>query len=281
MKPLRLYLLHGFLGLPKDWDPVVSLLKDEFAFRGFDLLVDKRDLWQDLERIQNSFFKMKSEKIIESGEKPSAPISICAFEKWVDQFVLEVKEHSEPKVFLGYSFGGRLLMHMPWQRVKNLQMVGYLGSHPGLFGRQEKELRKQNEQAWSLKFQQQSWDEVIKSWNQQEVFSQDKNRPVRAEKNYKLSLIKFYFENWTLSSQKAQDDNLKKCFQNQYWFYGEKDQKYQALTPRMESLLGQNHCRVVEGAGHGLLWSPEPLAKSLLHCWDKSLKQTLKQEKSL
>ena len=249
MEIIEAHLFHGFLGLPEDWQPLKSSLASQLKGKNILCRFFSHNLWDDFEEVI-----------------ASAPHGTKNYlEVWGENKKNQISSSKEKKFFLGYSLGGRLLMHLPLEDLQSVVGVGMIASHPGII---EEELRKQrliDDCFWSERFIDEPWDDIMNAWNAQSVFMHDKKRPKRKEERYQRKLLDRYFKEWGLGVQKPRDQVLLNSGVAHYWFYGEKDSKCAALLPRIKKLIGPNHCFKVEDAGHGPHWdNPEGLAKILL-----------------
>jgi len=249
MRVVEVYLFHGFLGLPQDWNVFEREVVRGLTGKSIHCRFHKDNLWIDYQNLIN--------------EGPHGGKSY--FEVWGQQKRKEFEHLSQAKIFLGYSLGGRLLMHLPLGASDNVIFAGYVSAHPGLESGQERKERRMSDTLWHDHFTDMSWEDLMKAWNSQGVFQRDTFRPRREELHYQRDLLARYFKDWSLGLQQVQDQNLKAKFIEQKWIYGEQDEKFKGLAGRMSSCLGAENCVQVSGSGHGILWdNPKALAKFVI-----------------
>jgi 2-succinyl-6-hydroxy-2,4-cyclohexadiene-1-carboxylate synthase len=221
MKKKIVFCLHGFLGLPEDWD----FLKDP-----------------SFETVAVDFMNVR-------GLTPDSSL-----ERWGENFNLWVDKkypHCE-KHLIGYSMGGRLAMHALLSNFKNWSSAAFVSSHYGLTDEHEKQSRWQQDQRWSQKFLTYDFNTVIREWNAQPVFENSTNEPKREEKNYDVELLAKCLTNWSVSKQKYLLPELEKTKVPQLWMAGEYDKKYSALVSNLANHL------IVPQSAHRLLGTPFP-----------------------
>lgn len=222
MAELEFHFFHGFLGEGADWNPVIDHLRAS-GFKNFfcHSLCDDFD-WLD--------------------------ISENSFASWSQQKAEELYQSRRPKILVGYSLGGRLLMHLPPDSYQKMILIG---AHPGL-NRAGRDQRKTNDEIWLQKLQDLPWEKWLAQWNQQEVFKNDKIRPLREPQD--IGKIGSMLWRWSLGRQDSQDENLQYNAKNIFWGCGDRDEKFLALIPRMEALLPGENIFAIANAGHGVLF---------------------------
>lgn len=249
MDLIEIHLLHGFLGLPDDWKKFKEVLSKEIKGKGILCRFQSHNLWEDFE------------EVIETS--PHGHTNYL--EVWGQQKYQKIAASKEKKFFIGYSLGGRLLMHLPVHDLQNVKGVAMLASHPGIDDSKKRQQRLVDDCFWSERFIDEQWSDILNSWNAQSVFAHDKKRPKRQENRYNRKLLARYFKEWGMGIQKPRDEQIASAGAPYYWFYGAKDSKFAALLPRMKKLVGPNHCFKVNEAGHGCHWdNPEHLAQLLV-----------------
>lgn len=223
--------VHGFLGLPEDWDFLGSVPGQDFVFE---------NLWSYdfLPEIENHFVE------------------------WAEVLAQRIMAHQGPVNLVGYSLGGRLLMHLPESVWHYVRQVVVMGSHLGLDSEDERKKRIKQDELWSKKWANEPWEKVIREWNSQPVFTNEKARPVRGqEKFYKRSLSQSLLH-WSLGEQAHRGAWLKRTPFDFHYVYGEQDKKFSSLEPEYKSLGASTHG--IDGAGHGLIFTHTPELKKLL-----------------
>lgn len=223
MMDLELHFVHGFLGGPGDWDSTLEAtgLSDSVKVIRHNLLSD--------------FLK------VEKGSDP--------FLSWSRFKQKELKGSLSTKLFVGYSLGGRLLLHLDPRCFHGLILVA---SHPGL-----SEMRKDREtrdQWWAERIGTVPWETWLEQWNGQEIFRQDGVRPDRRSRETFKKEMGEILKFWSLGRQHSRNDFIKRYRKKIYWVYGKDDIKFRPLVGLMERLLPKSHIFGVPNSGHGVLF---------------------------
>ncbi len=227
MEKIEVHFVHGFLGKPIDWAPVIKSMPQsphlQFVFHN---LVE---LYKGLDQ-DKSLFAV--------GQRLS----------------LNLTKSQSKKIVIGYSLGGRVLLHLLPNCYHKMLLIG---THPGLLSGVEE--RRKRDQEWAQKGFELSQKEWLQLWDQQKIFENDKTRPVRnfSQETFKtwLSII----EDWSLASQPDKRQYMSDNSENIYWSCGEADRKFVSLASEIAKVLPKTHISLVEGAGHGVVFD-QPMA---------------------
>ena len=196
MRVIEIYLFHGFLGLPNDWNTFENEVVEGLSGKNIYCRFHKDNLWIDYQQILD--------RAPHGGKN--------YFDVWSDDKREKFAHLSQAKVFLGYSLGGRLLMHLPLGDGDNVLFAGYISAHPGLSEAKEKKERRMSDSLWHEHFTEMNWESLMKLWNSQAIFKNDEFRPYREEFHYHRDLLARYFKDWSLGLQEVQDQKLKAKF---------------------------------------------------------------------
>ena len=233
MTDLELHFVHGFLGSPEDWRPTLEAIGLSNSVKTIC-----HDLYSDFLRIR----------------KDSDP-----FLSWSRFKQRELKKSLSVKLFVGYSLGGRLLLHLDPQCFHGLILIA---SHPGLSKNQKD--REARDQEWAKKISTVSWRMWLDQWNGREIFNQDRVRPDRGDKEVFKKEMGEILKFWSLGRQKNRSDFIKQYQGRIYWVYGKDDIKFKTLVGFMKKLLPENHIFEVPDSGHGVLFdNPRALGKKI------------------
>lgn len=162
--------------------------------------------------------------------------------------VLPQIQLGRPRVFVGYSMGGRLGLHLFEKNPSLFDRWVFLSTNPGLAGDAEKAARLRADETWAKKFETDPAAVVLKDWNAQPVFA-GTNEPDRHE------LMKFRAEwarclrDWSLGHQMDFRALLKKHEDRVHWVAGKNDLKFAKISQD----LGLKNTLILEGAGHRVL----------------------------
>lgn len=232
---MNIYFIHGFLGVANDWQTLEAemreFLPDHCHFYAMNLWHNIKDLSTD---------KM--------------------FYSWADQFAENLE--GEDNWLIGYSMGGRLLLHLPpaaFPRVKALTLVS---SHLGLEDPQDREVRLEQDQFWAQKFLNEPWNQLMADWSSQKVFENDRIRALRSEQQFFRSSLAKALEGWSLGRQKSFWDE-KFPFPVQY-IYGQRDEKFAAIAQQIRLRCPEIRVQGIAEAGHSIpITNPLELAQEL------------------
>ncbi len=222
MGKVDLYFFHGFLGEPLDWTSVVESLpmREELNIHTPDLV----ELFNSVD------------------PHPSLAEAATLFSK-------NSMHTSQQKVFVGYSMGGRFLMHLPLEAEDKVVL---LGAHPGL--REGLEKRESSDKEWVDRSKQCSQQEWLLQWNKQDVFKRDATRPQRDIASQRFQTYMQILTSWSLAKQSDRRQWLEAHKENISWVFGEKDLKFQPIADELSIQLPAQQFRKVPDAGHGVIF---------------------------
>ena len=236
---LEIHFVHGFLGSPDDWGFTIKAMNLPNSVK-----IVRHDLLSD-------FKEMKK------GSDPFLSWSRFKHERWIDSL--------SKRFFVGYSLGGRLLLHLD---PGDFQSLFLIASHPGLS--RNRENRKIEDQKWAEKIKTLPWDLWVEKWNQRKIFIRDRIRPKRGEKGVLKKEMGEILKFWSLGWQQDRRDFIKQHWEKIYWIYGKNDLKFKNLKGVMEKLLPGNHIFEIPDSGHGVLFdNPQALGKKISEWFHK------------
>lgn len=223
--------LHGFLGSPSEFGPVVEHLAGQQIFLP--------DLYT-----------------------PGPLDPTHSFAQWVTHFTdwLDSKAISKPWV-VGYSMGGRLALHLATLAPGHVRGVTAVSAHPGIENREAQTQRAQWEAQWLKIFQNESFAEAIKQWQAQEVFTHSERAVV--DPHLDPRLVAASMTNWSTARHAFSSEQLLKPICPVSWVVGRRDTKYLELLTAF--LRGRpSDLTVIEEAAHRVhLDAPKALAQVL------------------
>lgn len=243
MEAMRVFCLHGFLGLGSDWNPFVESLKQESVEQ--DVFFDSPNLLSPKSRFNPTF----------------------CFDDWCEKFIKYVEQFEESKkVIMGYSMGGRLALHAVMKYPQLFNAAIFFSTNPMLYTEEEKNLRREQDQEWAIKFKNLEWSVLMAEWNNQLIFSQEQQAPQRCEQNYDRRFLSMALENWTVANHNISLEMLKKITTPSYWLCGSFDDKFIAIHEMMKSNGVPAKYDVVPEKGHRIGFSHNTwLAKKILN----------------
>lgn len=220
------FALHGFLGEPADWKAVFSQIKKEKP---------------DWELIPVDFMH-------ENNLKPD-----FGFNDWSENFIKWVESFGEARrIITGYSMGGRLALHAVEKKPELWSSAVFLSTGPGLMTEKERVARVEHDQIWCNKFLNEEFNQVMKEWNSQEIFSGTVTPSRIATKLIPEDLAKC-LTNWSLAKQKDFRPILEFFHIPQIWAAGVRDEKYSQFLKTLPVISKLQKWEVVD-AGHRLIF---------------------------
>lgn len=234
MEKIKVYFLHGFLGSPGDWAPVMERLK-----RVKNIECEALDLFQS----------------------PWSPHT--SFADWGSRLCEHVKASSVSKnILVGYSLGARLAMSALKVQENLFSKVVLLSGNPGFddayddldVASEPRRIRWIQDSGWADKFLKSPWDEVVASWNAQSVFNGGRTEPRRLEKDYDRDLLALALTQWSLAQQPNMRPVIGKNLDRVLWVVGEMDERYRHLGIELKTQFPMLKMLIASGASHRVLF---------------------------
>jgi 2-succinyl-6-hydroxy-2,4-cyclohexadiene-1-carboxylate synthase len=203
-----IFALHGFLGQSSDWNKVKQDLPNRSDFVAIDLFSDE-----------------------------SLPVTeLEDYAEQLSEQVDEIVEGKKKKIFVGYSLGGRIGLHLLQNNPDQFDHYIFLSTNPGLTEAEnaEKNKRLMSDMKWASQISETNWNEFVKSWNQQPVFEGSSQEPERYSGNYDLNKLKRALVMWTLAQQEDFRPLIQEFKDKITWMVGEKDSKYLQIAESMK-----------------------------------------------
>ena len=282
--------LHGFLGLPSDWEPFrTSFEFSEFNSEGSLISVpaifQARSLWSDLREVMA---RIRQETGTDLGSI-YAPTATLAFDVWAEMFNQRIERMAKAvarpvkPILLGYSLGGRLAMHAIAKRPELYQGAILVSANPGtLTTTEEKETRYSNDEKWATLFLKDDWNQIVRTWNEQPVLKSSPGAEMgvsatleRSENEFDRILLSEALTAWSLARQTDLRPHLRRS--NLLLVTGEFDRKFSDLTrawvPTLTpsaSAFNVKH-EEIAGAGHRVPWDQPAKFQQAVQNWLGSL----------
>lgn len=213
--------LHGFLGLPSDWD----------AFPFIDHAENLNTPPLPFLEWANLF-----------NQKYNA-ISSAAREK-------------KKKILIGYSMGGRLAMYSLLDSIHQWDGAILISANPGFDNKSDRVSRLEADKAWANQFLNDPWDTVIEKWNSQAVFGKNPFRFHRNASQFDREILAKQLEYWSQGQQEALGDKLKNLSIPILVVLGESDPKHEELTNKSRLFA---KVATIQNAGHRAPWEQPEL----------------------
>ncbi len=242
LEKLAFIFLHGFLGLPKDWDQIASNVKKEFPTSQVAAL---------------DYFNISE---LNSENK---------FSVWCKNFenYLAVNFKDSRIILVGYSLGGRLALNFMKNYSARIQHLFLVSVNPGFLETEiiERKQRLAMDEKWSQRFLHEDWKLVLEDWNKQAVFANSKAEPLRESKNFDRQLLAKALTNWSLAGQDDLRSILKGNQNKISWIVGESDKKYVLLTEKLSEMNPKINYRICSNSSHRVLFdNPTELSRFIV-----------------
>ena len=171
---------------------------------------------------------------------------------------------------VGYSYGGRLALHLILKFPKLFKWAVLVGSHPGLATRCEQIERLSWDSSWADKINQaqspNDWEKLESQWNSLEVFRDSVTRKMSFPKTIELkNALSETFRLQGLGSQQFLLPRLHAVQIPVLWVTGEKEKSLGELHTK---LLNQNklfYQARLTGAGHRVPWDKNKEFNELIY----------------
>lgn len=226
LQKITVLALHGFLGSGSDFDQLKNILPNTYDINAPNLF---------------------------SGNE----YDLDSFSALTKQLKNLVPAGSEKKIFIGYSLGGRIGLHLLKNDPNLFDRWVFLSTHPGLESIQEKNQRILSDQLWSDKLNQLSWAEFINEWNGQDVFA-GSLEPDKSENQFNINQLGKAFLNLSLGQQADQSAVIQANQKKINWVVGSQDQKFLNLADTMkQKKILENYSRI--SSGHRILFDIKAL----------------------
>lgn len=219
-RSVKLWLVHGFLGLPQDWQ---FLNLPGVACRPVDL-------WSDFSKFGPSNLNQWAQS-------------------WL-RYNKELREFGGDQFLLGYSLGGRWALHVIQERPELFKGAVFVSTHPGFSDPGECRSRLLHDRSWAGKFAREPWADLMSEWHQQPVL-RTSSRWERQESRFDRGVLSRAILASSLGVQQDFRPFIAQAQLRQLWLVGEKDKKFRALA---QTLPPRAEVQVVSGAGHRVPW---------------------------
>jgi 2-succinyl-6-hydroxy-2,4-cyclohexadiene-1-carboxylate synthase len=162
---------------------------------------------------------------------------------------------------LGYSLGGRLALHAllaGWQ----YERAVFISTGLGVEGEADRAARRESDEAWAQRFENDDWNTVIDNWNAQPVLAGP--ALARTPDHYDARALR----EWSSGFLPPVASRLHELTIPTLWIAGARDTKYAAEARRAAALARDARVAIVENAGHRVPWElPEELIALLRDFW--------------
>lgn len=220
-----LWCLHGNLQQPSVWSNFAEELKD----RNPDLQIRLVNLWETL---ANSCWE------------------------WAKSFcqTVQLSTAGNDNYLLGYSLGGRLAWHALIAQPHLWRRAMIVSADVGLVSGYEKEQALHRDLRWARRFLSESWDDLLKQWDDLPVFCGRPCLEPRLECNFQRDKIARAFEVYSKGHMDFLSEAIQTLPMPIDYLTGEDDQRYGQLGITLTSQCPRlNHIQFKD-AGHRVPW---------------------------
>ena len=188
--------LHGFLGDPEDFRPMVDGIVPRYG------------------RIKFYFPNLYQQEL-------GPHIELAHWGRHLNHWI-EQRDDGNPWIMIGYSMGGRLLASaLEVLESRKAQFV-FISS---FMGKSREPNRILDDQEWAKMFLNEDWPVALKKWNQHPTLVSSQENQNSHLENYKHELA-MCLTNWSQGIQKDQHQILARNADRVRYYFGSKDTKY-------------------------------------------------------
>jgi 2-succinyl-6-hydroxy-2,4-cyclohexadiene-1-carboxylate synthase len=237
--PVTIWALHGFLGLPSDFDSVQQ------SFQNLQPQVN----W-------NSLNYLKRREL-------SPENSLEVWGKNLNDFVSKQNPAEEKRWLVGYSQGGRLALHALKENPRMWSGAVLISAGPGLTELEKRE-RAIQDREWAERFLNDPFEATVTKWNAQSVFQGSKNEPRRQEQDFNRRQLADCLLHWSIAKQESLFSFLKNPPGSILYLAGENDLKYVQIGQYLAHQSNRIHFEKVPDAGHRVIVDQPARAAELI-----------------
>jgi 2-succinyl-6-hydroxy-2,4-cyclohexadiene-1-carboxylate synthase len=191
----------------------------------------------------------------------------------------ELREAAGPgTVPVGYSMGGRLVLHLAAREPDRFAAVVTVGASPGIDDPRERERRRGDDEELAAWMERSTIDEVVARWERLPVFRGQAEELVAAQRESRLAhdprLLAHLLRTAGQGTLPGIWDELPRLSIPVLALAGQRDDRYMAAARRIALLAPRGDALPVADAGHAAhLERPEATAELLLEFLDQHLGQ--------
>ena len=189
----------------------------------------------------------------------------------------ELREAARPgTVPVGYSMGGRLVLHLAVREPDRFAALATVGARAGIDDPDERERRRAGDEELAAWMERSTIEEVVARWERLPVFGHQSEELIEAQRPGRLShdprLLANLLRTAGQSSLPGLWDELGRLPIPVLALAGEHDDRYMTAARRIALLAPRGEARPVMGAGHAAhLEQPAATAQLLLEFLDEHL----------
>jgi 2-succinyl-6-hydroxy-2,4-cyclohexadiene-1-carboxylate synthase len=165
------------------------------------------------------------------------------------------------ETILGYSMGGRIALHALLDGARYQRAV-IISAGLGIEEEPDRLARRQGDERWARRFENEDWGAVLRDWNAQPLFGG--HVPVRRERDYDRNRVVDALRRWSPGVLPPLAPRLHEIAIPVLWIAGARDAKYVAEGERAVGLLPDAELWVCPEAAHRVPWEqPEAFVERL------------------
>jgi 2-succinyl-6-hydroxy-2,4-cyclohexadiene-1-carboxylate synthase len=228
------FLLHGFTGSGKDWDPVIQNLDSRFNYVTIDM---------------------------PGHGKSESPADVNQYSsEAVVRHLDELFSHFTRRkvIIIGYSMGGRAALSYACAKKEKVRGLILEGASAGIKDETSRKLRKADDDNLAGYIEKHTIEEFVDHWMNLDIFKSQKKIPakltgIRDEKllNNKTGLANS-LRGFSSGIMPVLYDVLPELQFRTLLISGENDSKYTKLNSEMTKLIPYSRHLVIKGAGHNV-----------------------------
>lgn len=240
---MNIYFLHGFLGLPSDFERTMHFL--------------------EVPGENSNILSVDYLKFRETSSQVSLSDWGGQFNRWIQSYEKGQTNKNPKRILVGYSQGGRLALQAVHASPQFWQGLILISANPGIPSG-ERPARLKRDQVWGERFLQENFDKTVEKWNAQPVFQGSMAEPQRQESNYNRNLLAGCLTQWSLGHQQDFKSVIKDWQIPMLYMAGEKDSKYVQIGQELKKAQPSVKLSVIPQAGHRvILDAPDALAHEI------------------
>lgn len=226
-----IHALHGFFGLPSDWDL-------------FNLPLTAHDV-----------LKISDPKL--------------GLWKWASNFNAQISKTAGPHILMGYSLGGRLALHVLIDNPTLWSAAILISTNLGL--KENKNERLALDYNWASRIETESWDSLMTSWENQDVFKNSNFTFDRREVDFNRIEWASAMRHWSLGNQDDLSSQLENLDLPILWIAGKHDLRYSSIANSVALKHRKSKIWIASNAGHRVPWDcPELFKQHVREFYDNS-----------
>jgi 2-succinyl-6-hydroxy-2,4-cyclohexadiene-1-carboxylate synthase len=231
------FYVHGFLGLPSDWDLLLSNHGTSHA---------RISLW-------------------DYASDPEVRDLASAAARLNGEARARLERTGSQGLLCGYSLGARIALHALLEAPQLWRAAIFISASAGLESNDDRRLRVEKDEQWALRFESEPWTELLEAWNRQDVFRGDGPSPFRRPEQFKRETLAFALRKWSLGRQENLTPRLAEIKLPTLWVAGSRDTKFAALTERYGESNPIFKSTIIPGTGHRVPLSQPSRLRTEIH----------------